>query len=76
MGADRERRVFVSLYGPGTSNGCHMAKQNGRKEEEEGEKKKRKRSLQTCAEFNENTEEIKRNGQFLLREKTKTKNNH
>ncbi len=39
MEADRERRVFVSLYGPGTSNGCHMAKQNGNKEEEEEEDK-------------------------------------
>lgn len=30
IGADREWGVFVSLYGPGTSNGCHMAKQTGR----------------------------------------------
>lgn len=39
MGVDREWGVFVSLYGPGTSNGCHMAKENVGKVEKKKEKK-------------------------------------
>lgn len=62
MGVDREWGVFVSLYGPGTSNGCHMAKENVGKVEKKKEGKKR--TLQTCAQFNKNTEEIKK-GSFL-----------
>lgn len=67
MGVDSERGVFVSLYGPGTSNGCHMAKENGRKERRRREiKRKAKRTLQTCAEINENTEEIKINRDIFI----------
>lgn len=35
IGTDRERGLFVSLYGPGTSNGCHMAKENGERWDKE-----------------------------------------
>lgn len=62
MSADRERGVFVSLYGPWTCAGCHMATENGMREES----KKNKRTLLTCAEFNENTEEIKGNGTVFI----------
>lgn len=64
MGADRERRVFVSLYGPGSFNGFHMVTEN-----EDG----KKRVLQTCAEFNKKTHNGKKKeiDQFS---KTKTQN--
>lgn len=60
MRVDREpsdRGVFVSLYGPATSNGCHMAKENRREVE------KWIKTLQTFTKF----DEIKRNRiRFIL----------
>lgn len=61
MGVDREVRgwgVFVSLYGSGTSNGCHMAKENGEKWRGGS---RELAMLQTCAEFIDNRQEMKRN---------------
>lgn len=46
--------------GLATGNGCNMAKENERR------KKKKERTLQTCAEFNESIEEIKRDTTIFL----------
>lgn len=40
MGVDRDRGIFVSLYGSGTFNGCHMGKEKERNWGKEADEKR------------------------------------